>query len=54
MDRSRLIKQISQSGITCNGKQLRIIKELGSGGNGVALKCVHENEEVCVSGPISK
>jgi serine/threonine protein kinase len=49
MDRSRLIKQISQSGITCNGKRLRIVKELGSGGNGVALKCVDENQEVCVA-----
>ena len=39
MDRKRLVRQIKSKGITVGSESLKIVRELGSGGNGVALLC---------------
>lgn len=39
MDRSRLIKEIISKGIPVDGETLKVVKELGRGGNGVAFRC---------------
>jgi serine/threonine protein kinase len=39
VDRKRLVKQIKSKGITVGAESLTIIRELGSGGNGVAFLC---------------
>jgi serine/threonine protein kinase len=39
MDRSRLIKEIISKGIPVDGDVLKVVEELGRGGNGVAFRC---------------
>jgi serine/threonine protein kinase len=39
MDRNRIIQQVKQRGIASRGETLKVLKELGRGGNGVALLC---------------
>ncbi len=39
MDRSRLIREIIAKGIPVDGDVLKVVKELGRGGNGVAFRC---------------
>ncbi|MGD1018523.1 MAG: serine/threonine-protein kinase [Verrucomicrobiia bacterium] len=46
MDRERLIAEIAKRGIRTSGGQLRIIEELGRGGNGVAFLCKSNGQEV--------
>jgi serine/threonine protein kinase len=46
MDRERLIGEIAKRGIRTSGGQLRIVQELGRGGNGVAFLCKSKGSEV--------
>jgi serine/threonine protein kinase len=39
MDRKRLVKQIRSKGVLVGSETLKIVRELGSGGNGVAFLC---------------
>jgi len=39
MDRKRLVKQIRSKGVPVGSETLKIVRELGSGGNGVAFLC---------------
>ncbi len=39
MDRRRLVSQIKSKGIIVGSETLKILRELGSGGNGVAFLC---------------
>jgi serine/threonine protein kinase len=39
MDRQRLVKQIRSKGVPVGSETLKIVRELGSGGNGVAFLC---------------
>jgi len=39
MDRNRIIQRVKERGITSQGETLKVLRELGRGGNGVALLC---------------
>ncbi|HWP54582.1 MAG TPA: protein kinase [Pyrinomonadaceae bacterium] len=49
MDRRRLVSQIKSKGIIAGSKTLKIVRELGSGGNGVAFLCQPEGTEAIVA-----
>src|SRR6266436_7252018 len=49
MDRSRLIREIIQKGISFQAEKLKVIKELGRGGNGVAFQCINALGETVVA-----
>jgi serine/threonine protein kinase len=49
MDRKRLIRQIKSKGISVGLETLKILRELGSGGNGVAFLCQVEGTEPIVA-----
>lgn len=49
MDRKRLVKQIKSNGITLGSETLKIVRELGSGGNGVAFLCETNGPEPIVA-----
>ena len=46
MDRERLIAEVVKRGIRTSKGQLKIIKELGRGGNGAAFLCKSKGQEV--------
>jgi len=49
MDRKRLVKQIKSKGITIGADSLKILRELGSGGNGVAFLCETKGSDPIVA-----
>jgi serine/threonine protein kinase len=49
MDRKRLVKQIKSKGITVGAETLEIVRELGSGGNGVAFLCKSKGSEPTIA-----
>src|SRR5882724_4592709 len=49
MDRKRLVRQIKSKGIPVGSKTLEILRELGSGGNGVAFLCRVEGSDPIVA-----
>ncbi len=49
MDRKRLVRQIKSKGIPVDSKTLKILRELGSGGNGVAFLCEVEGADPVVA-----
>src|SRR5712692_10397897 len=49
MDRARLIREISTKGIPVGDKSLKVVKELGRGGNGVAFRCADSHGNFIVA-----
>ncbi len=49
MDRSRIIKEITAKGIPVDAEVLKVVKELGRGGNGVAFKCLDARRDPLVA-----
>jgi serine/threonine protein kinase len=49
VDRRRLVSQIKSKGIIAGSKTLKIVRELGSGGNGVAFLCQADGAEPIVA-----
>ncbi|MGI8835445.1 MAG: protein kinase domain-containing protein [Pyrinomonadaceae bacterium] len=49
MDRKRLVRQIKAKGIILGSETLKIVREFGSGGNGVAFLCENKGPESTVA-----
>src|SRR5580700_4464794 len=49
MDRARIIKEITSKGISVDTEVLKVVKELGRGGNGVAFRCQDSHREAVVA-----
>ncbi len=49
MDRARLIREITAKGIPVEGGVLKVVKELGRGGNGVAFRCGDSHDNFIVA-----
>lgn len=49
MDRARIIREITSKGISVDTEVLRVVKELGRGGNGVAFRCLDSHRDPLVA-----
>jgi serine/threonine protein kinase len=49
MDRARIIREITSKGISVDTEVLKVVKELGRGGNGVAFRCQNSHRDALVA-----